>query len=359
MSHDSTAPVLLGAQAFSRHTSGRSTDFQERVGRPGRGDHDALPAVVVLTRSDDPEVDAVSLALAARGVPLVRIDSDRCRDLPITKEEPDGALCVAGERVTPTVTWLRYFSSSAVAAHDEPVLDTYTRSQWTWWARTIVDGAPRRINRGLGPCLPDRVTQLAAARRAGLAVPRTVVTSEPVAAARAFAGSEHVIVKSIGGHVLEPRPRHLVGLFTQCVPTTSLADRPTEPAPVMVQETIAADREVRVFVVGGTTRAYEVSKSRPDAGWTDGETVAVRPTTVSPELTDALRGLARYWGLDIAGFDVLETPGGPVFLEVNAMCDWLFFDGDRRPGPMTGAVTDVLVDHHQAALGAAHHPGRD
>lgn len=361
MSNDSTAPVLLTAQSFSRHTSGRSTDFQERVGRPGRETHgtDALPAVVLLTRSDDPEADAISLALAARGVATVRIDSDRCRDLPIAKEEPDGALCVAGERFAPTVAWLRYFSPSSVATHDDPVLDSYTRSQWSWWARTIVDGAPRRINQGLGPCLPDRVAQLTAARDAGLAVPRTLVTSEPAAAARAFDRSTDVIVKSIGGHVLEPHPRHLVGLFTQCLPATSLAGRPIEPAPVMVQEMVPADREVRVFVVGGTTMSYEVTKSRPDAGWSDGETVTVRPTTVSEELTAALHGLARRWDLHIAGFDVLETPDGPVFLEVNAMCDWLFFERDQRPGPMTAAVTDVLVDEHHAALEQTQHPGRD
>ena len=359
-SNGSATPVLLAAQTFSQRTSGRSMDFQERVGRPGRpeGGADPQAAVVMLTRSDDREADAISLSLAARGIAMVRVDSDRCRDLRVGKEEPDGALWVGQDRFTPTVAWLRYFSPSAIPADDDPRVDAYTRSQWTWWAHTILHSAPRQINHGLGPCLPDRVAQLSAARRAGLAVPRTVVTSEPAVAARMFASSTEVIVKSIGGHVLEPRPNHLVGLFTQCLPVAALADLPAEPAPVMVQEMVPADREVRVFVVGGDTMSYEITKSRPDAGWSDGETVTVRPTSVPQQLTDALHTLARRWDLHVAGFDVLETPDGPVFLEVNAMCDWLFFEGARRPGPVTTAITDLLVEEHRAALDEIRHGTR-
>ena len=113
---------------------------------------------------------------------------------------------------------------------------------------------------------------------------------------------------------------------------------------------MASRHELRVFVVGDRAFGFEVAKPSPDAFWNDPASVLVRRATVPPALRHRLLRLARGWGLDVAGFDLLEPDGAaPVFLEVNAMCDWMVFEHATRVTVVSEAVAALVARAYRRA----------
>ena len=78
-----------------------------------------------------------------------------------------------------------------------------------------------------------------------------------------------------------------------------------------------------------------------------------RAVPTPPELERPLTRLADTWNLDVAAFDVLDTEDGPVFLEVNPACDWLWSErlaGDRL---VSQRVAELVSRRFEAAGSAA------
>jgi hypothetical protein len=284
--------------------------------------------VLLASRAADREADELSLRLAAAGVAVLRLDSDRTPGLEVSWDPAEAVLRTPEGAFRPVVGWVRYFSASSVPGSGDPLLDHYSRDQWTQWVRMVTgDPATRVVNPAAAP---DRITQLAHARAVGLAVPRTVVTTAPAAAADRIPGPGDLVVKSLGEHFVEAVPGALDGLFAHRTTRAALAaDRRVEPAPVIVQEFLTAPHELRVHAVAGELHAFEIGAHRPDAPFVDARGVPVRPVALPEDLRAPLTRLLRRWDLDVAAFDLLATPDGPVFLEVNAACDWLWWSGSR------------------------------
>ena len=180
----------------------------------------------------------------------------------------------------------------------------------------------------------DRLTQLSDAASFGMRTPRTAVTTMP---GRSRPGGGNCIVKTAGHHLLEPEPGALRGLFPQPLDIRRSGEL-REPAPVLVQQFMAAEYELRVFVVGENVIAYRVEKLDPAQLWVDPEAVSVRPIDIPSELASTLLALSRYWRLQVAAFDLLAVNGDFVFLEVNVHCDWRWFE--HRAG--CTAVSDAV-----------------
>jgi glutathione synthase/RimK-type ligase-like ATP-grasp enzyme len=308
--------------------------------------------VLALTRADDPEIDELSLFLAAEGIPLIRIDSDRCRDRALSWDPLSGVLTWEGERFRPLVSWLRYFTveSMDTASPDTSFLGTdgrtvalYAREQWTAFVTTVVAGT-RAINPGCLPGVPDRLSQLAAARAVGLPVPASVVTTRLADAADSIPGDGDLLVKSLGKHLIEDPPGRMRGVFPRRITRRELAaEQGVEPAPVLVQEFVAAPRELRVNLVGGRLIPYAITRPSPESPWTEPDAIVVEPVVLTPELCARLTRLAGEFDLDIAAFDLLDAPE-PVFLEVNPEGSWLW--AERRTGSSltSRAARDLVVD---------------
>ena len=349
-------PLLLRGPLHESAQPPVCRDFQARVGRPAVGARGGpQPCVLVMTRTADREIDDLSLRLAAAGIPLLRLDSDRVGSQALLWD-PAECLLISGEGLfRPVVSWLRYFSpgSMPVGAGLEPAC--YQRDQWNSWAPMLLspDGVSV-LNRSTGPGSPDRVTQLAEARAAGLRTPATVVTNAPWAAARQLPGSGDVIVKALGEHYIEPRPGHLVGLAPRRVSRAALMQGNTvEPAPVMVQEFLPSSQELRVYIVGGELITYAVIKPSPESLWEGDPAVYARTVPTPPDLERPLARLADTWGLDVAAFDLLDTPDGPVFLEVNSACDWLWSERLAGDAAVSRRVTELVSRRFEAARSAA------
>jgi hypothetical protein len=313
------------------------------------GDGNPQPCVLVLARAADMEMNELSIALAERGIRMARIDADRCVDLPLSVYTDQPLIELDRWLLRPLLVWRRHFELSAVPVEPGTLAGAYAVDQWASvanWLSSRSDWAhvnPSRFSTHL-----DRLTQLSDASAFGLRVPRTAVTTRP---GRTRPGGGACIVKTAGRHLLEPRPGVQHGLFPRPLETSRASDAP-EPAPVIVQEYVPSDTELRVFVVGERCIAYQVDKLDPAQLWVDPDAVRVTPTSVPASLSDRLFALARHWRVQVAAFDLLVTGGDHVFLEINVNCDWRWFEHRAGDNSVSTAVHDWVALRFKELLGA-------
>jgi hypothetical protein len=339
----SPLPVLLRRPAHQSTLPPSSRDFQVRVGHPAAAGG-GTPCVAVFTRTADREIDELSLRLAAAGIALVRFDSDRCSGERLSFDLADDTVTTSAGTFRPQVCWLRYFTAPSIAPAADPVVDSYARDQWLPWAAALLAGPRVRVVNPVAA--PDRVGQLVQARAVGLRTPPTVVTTTPQEAAQHIPGDGDLLVKALGEHFVEPVPGRLTGLAPRRMSRSALREEAgVEPAPVLVQEFIPSHRELRIYAVGDRMLAFAVTRPSPEALWTRPGELSAAPVPVPPMLERRLRYLLAHWRLDVAAFDFLDTPQGPVFLEVNGACDWLWCE--HLAGTRT---VSAAVHEHVAAL---------
>jgi hypothetical protein len=332
--------------------------------RPG-----PLRCVLLLSRACDRDLEPVALRLADAGVPCVRLNADETAGADLCLE-PDGRrVRLNGRLLAPTVTWVRHFAASAVpeppggmpggvraAVPDttaipggpgagapgvarapgvpEPPGAVFSREAWLAAAEDLaaVAAAPIR-DRRLSP-----LAQLRLAARHGVAVPRTVLTTDPRGALDRL-DCPRLVVKSAHGHFIESAPGRLTGVFPVVTDRAGLAAATHPGPPVIVQEHIAHEAELRVYWVAGHIVAFRVGKGAPDEPWTAPDRVSAEPVEPPARVVTATTRLAAAMSLSFGAFDFLMRAAEPVFLEVNPDGDWRW--AERRAG--TGGVTDAVV----------------
>ncbi|AHH94194.1 hypothetical protein GCM10010174_03990 [Kutzneria viridogrisea] len=344
-------PLLLQGQDYVFRAPAGCFDFQEQIHRLGmvaEEGGDPTPCVLVLARSADMEMNELSIALAERGIRMARIDADRCLDLALTIYTDTPLLELDRWLLRPLLVWRRHFELSAMPVDPRTIAGSYALDQWrtvSGWLTERTDWAHVNPTRTTGHL--NRLTQLSDATAFGLRTPRTAVSTQP---GRSRPGGGACIVKTTGRHLLEPRPGVQHGLFPRPLDTARAGDVP-EPAPVIVQQYLNADTELRVFVVGEQLIGYQVDKFDPAQLWVDPDAVTVRRTEVPPALADRLLALARHWKLQVAAFDLLVVDGDHVFLEVNVNCDWRWFEHRAETTEVSDAVHRWVADRFGELLG--------
>ena len=336
--------LLSGDEKYRTTLPPESIDFQVRVGYPETPDRPTpSPCVLVLTRTEDREIDELSVWLASINIPMLRLDSDRSPALPLVWDPIEGTVALGETAFRPVVCWGRYFTVGSVpAVGPDPAGDAYMRDQWHAAAESLAElvGA-HVINPHAGT--QDRLAQLAQARSAGLRTPATIVTNDLAAAPASIPGDGDLIVKSIGAHFVEPEPGELAGLIPRRVTRKELAgESDLEPAPAIVQEYVPSDRELRVYAIGGELFSFGVRKPTLGSLWSDSESVEVEEISLPPALDARLKELSERWHLDVAAFDFLDTPDGEVFLEVNTACSWVWSERAAGKRPVTDALRALI-----------------
>jgi glutathione synthase/RimK-type ligase-like ATP-grasp enzyme len=209
---------------------------------------------------------------------------------------------------------------------------------------------PRWVN---DPVLQDvasrKTYQLAVAAAAGLAVPRTLVTSDPHEA-RAFLASLR------RGARLDAVQKTLTPLvdgdrgFTRRLAARDLDERleGVRHAPTLLQEYVDGP-DLRVVAVGPSLFAMEVDARRTEhpedcrRDWARGRTVA-RELELPADVARRLLEVRARLGLAYGAFDLRrrERDGAHVFLEVNPAGQWLYQE-EVTGQPITDAVVALLA----------------
>ena len=181
----------------------------------------------------------------------------------------------------------------------------------------------------------NKLLQLRAARRAGLKIPATLVSQDPVRIRSFCAAHPRAIIKAV-------RPRGDLAI-TAVVSQELLAnDDSLALSPSIYQENIPGEHHLRITMFGDQCFAAMI-ESR-DLDWRIDMTVPFRVYEPSAQLRAALRHVLGSLGLVMGVFDLKVTPEGEiVFFEVNPQGQFLFVEGLCEL-PITRALGDYLVE---------------
>jgi hypothetical protein len=299
-----------------------------------------LPSVLLLSRSCDSELDSVQDLLARAAIPVERVNSDELAAPNLLIEPTNKTILLNGRRLAPTVTWLRHFSVQAIDGGSiGPAPELFLRASW----HAAADQLTAISGISILPRRPPLLTQLMLAQRNQISVPQTIVTTDLSQARRAFS-CPRLVIKAVDQHFVEAEPGRLTGIFPAVVERRDLPDGLGPP--VVVQEYVEHDAELRVYYAAGRIAAYEVGKDSPADLWTDPDGVRVRPVKSPAAVEVATRLLASAMALRFGAFDFLIRGGTPIFLEVNPDGDWRWAERRSRTMLVSLAAARMLTEFH-------------
>lgn len=167
----------------------------------------------------------------------------------------------------------------------------------------------------------NKLIQLHAAERAGLRIPRTLVSQDPDTV-REFCAELHgrVIVKSVRG--LTQRP-----LVTVLVDVAALDDECIRLCPAIYQEYVPGSRHLRICCFGD--RVLAVAFDSKDLDWRGHLTgVSFHLLELAQTLQQQLKSVLSQLGIRMAIMDAKLGPDGElVWLEANPQGQFLFLEG--------------------------------
>jgi hypothetical protein len=301
-----------------------------------------IPGILLLSRACDTELDVISALLAQVNVPSLRIDADRLDAAEVTVEPAGGYIELNGCRIAPTVTWIRHFEPTAMARTGHPVTDQFTRESWSATASQLAQLSVVTI----AADRPGILAQQRLAAQYGVHVPRTVLTNDLSAAARLI-GSRRLIVKAAHQHFVEAEPGLLSGVFPMVIGAENLSGQIRPGSPLIVQEYVEYDTELRVYYVDGQLHGFDVGKTAPADPWLATDRVTVRLIALPAAVARAASLLARAMSLRFAAFDFLLRGQTAIFLEVNPNGDWRWLETRAAQYPVTSAAAHMLIRLHR------------
>src|SRR5215216_113888 len=318
-------------------------------------------AVLLLTHSGDfYTIDLVSKALARRGVRPIRFNTDlfpsSIKLLAHAGDEHTTHLFTeTGEQVSAAevrAVWARKLWSPRMAVD----LDERYRSMCVTESIAALEGfldalyVARWVNDlERQRAAENKQRQLRLAARAGLRVPRTLVTNDPAAARQFFAETDGQTVAKLLRPIAVSMDAAKPFVYTNRVREEDLAGAETlRHSPMVFQEFIPKACELRVAYVAGETFAGALDASGTSRGHTDWRRVAPEEcrwqvAQLPTEVASGLRALMSGLGLVFGAVDLICTPSGEhVFLEVNPGGEWGMLERDLGL-PISEAIAEALL----------------
>ncbi|HWM88177.1 MAG TPA: hypothetical protein VNO33_20125 [Kofleriaceae bacterium] len=221
---------------------------------------------------------------------------------------------------------------------DEPEERAFIAREWASTVRGVFASLDVPTVNPIYPMMrATRPYQLALARRAGLAVPETLITCSSRRAIAFVAGPGQVVHKVITqGRSLATKPWD----------EADAAQLPElELAPTMFQRRVGGTRELRIIAAGERLFAAEYSTQL-----VDGRTEMAAPHVAHELPASVARGLLSFLeelGLPFATIDMrIDQRGDYWFLEANDAGQFLWIE-IRTGLPISAAVADLLCEASQ------------
>lgn len=209
--------------------------------------------------------------------------------------------------------------------HDLYILKSHTELSLS--LAGILHGQCARILNPYLSCITtqDKITVSRRLNVAGVPTPRSWVTGDfsllyPIVAERPL------LIKPYRGHR---------GAGIHIVRTAAELDAlPPSDTPMIVQQYIPGSGEdLKVYVVG--QEVFAVRKPFSTSSFTQ----AGRPSPVTPEVRDIARRVGEALGLGLYGLDIIESPDGPIVVDVN------YFPGYKGVPDIAPLIAGYVEDY--------------
>ena len=318
--------------------------------------------VLLLTHSGDfYTVDLVSQALARRGVRPIRFNTDlfpslvklsaRAGDERAAQLFTETGEMISAEEVR--AVWARKLWSPRMAQD----LDERYRAMCVSESVAALEGFLDALHNVLWVNdlnhqrnAENKQRQLRLAARAGLRVPRTLVTNDAAAARQFFAETEGETVAKLLRPLAVSMNADTPFVYTNRVREEDLAGAEAlRHSPMVFQELIPKAYELRVACVAGEAFAGALDATGTSRGHTDWRRAAPeecrwQKAQVPQEVANSLRVLMSELGLVFGAVDLICTPAGEhVFLEVNPGGEWGMLERDLGL-PISEAIAAALLE---------------
>jgi MvdC family ATP-grasp ribosomal peptide maturase len=322
------------------------------------------PRDVVLLLTHDGDfytVDLVSQALARRGARPIRFNTDLFPSSAKLSfragDDRDAQLYTdAGEQISTAevrAVWARKLWSPRMA--DD--LDERYRSMCVGESAAALEGFLDALHdvRWVNDLQRQRAAenkqrQLRLAARAGLRVPRTLVTNDPAAARQFFAETNGETVAKLLRPLAVSMDAAQPFVYTNRVSEEDLATAEAlRHSPMVFQELIPKARELRVAYVAGEAFVGALDASGTSRGRTDWRRAPPdecrwQQAQLPAEVSSGLQVLMSELGLVFGAVDFICTPSGEhVFLEVNPSGEWGMLERDLGL-PISEAIAETLLE---------------
>ncbi|WP_293770569.1 hypothetical protein [uncultured Corynebacterium sp.] len=300
--------------------TGKSRDFQTAYRNTfdcreeGLGDY-----ILILTRHDDSEVDQLSLSLAALGIPMVRLNSDDVKAVTTTEVFMDGTMSLNGYHGRPRLVWRRHFAPEGIPVSQgvDQLERIYVQNQVEALGDTLTEVIERSINGDT--TARTRLNQLRVARECGFEVLSSWIGLQPSTPLGA------AIAKPIGTHWVEYPSHELTGVMPKVVGDGFCAN--LEKVPVLLQEYLEIEFELRVFVAGEKMVAISIWNCADARSlWLDNSGLEMREEELDPKLESLIRNYCERTKTELCAIDFVVSDGYYYFLEANVLFDWVFYE---------------------------------
>lgn len=310
--------------------------------------------VLIVSTAVDSATDEVVRILSERGVQVARLNTEELPfDASLTFDfhsELTTALQYQGKRIAAQTIWYRRIRApQKPESMDSGIYEFCLRENRAALLGGLMTQRARWLNHPTAVWEAEfKPFQLRVAQEVGLPIPRTLVSNDPAAIARAHAQFDRTIVKPArSGHFWKGGEEYSV--FTSVLTAEHLdALEDAKWTPSIYQELVPKDVDVRVTWVGGRAFAAAIhSQTDPAAeiDWRKTRNAALPHSRLAlPQaVLEKLQQLMDRLHLAFGCIDLVRTPGGEyVFLEVNPSGQWLWLDDQLGLG-ISEAIADWLV----------------
>ncbi len=326
--------------------------------------------VLVLTNSGDPSVESVLAHFRAAGQAFRRFDTETFPERSSLNlhlshgDKVEGALSLYGGQSTASLdlnrvksVWLRRPIGSVFekSIHSGYAKFAKEESGVALWSLYSILGSVFWMNHPLSSTRMlehNKLYQLRVASRFGLEVPDTLITNDPEAAL-AFAKNHNgvVAVKMLKGNFFIKEGSNIPQfVFTQRVGEEQISRHwnNIRLSPIMVQEYVPKNVELRVTIVGTrvfacTIRSQDSDLTKHDWRKYDFGNVRHELCTLPEEIEQKLISLLRFWNLSYGAIDLVQTPDGRyVFLEINPNGQWGWIE-ELTGAPIAATIAQTLM----------------
>ena len=309
------------------------------------------PHVLILSAVYDFSTDLVAIRLKQAGIPYVRLNREQLADHRITLDPTVPELTIHGPSGTHYIgqdlrsVWFRQpvFLRNTPPAPLSPAKQL-ERSQWTAFLRSlcVFDHAAWMNSPTATYIAESKPYQLSVAAACGFRVPRTIATNDIEQIRGKFPAQ--FIVKSLDTVLLREGEECLF-TYTTLRSCDDLDDENVSSVPLLAQTALETKADLRITIVGGEIFAVRIlSKGRGIAGdWRliPKTELEYEDMILNDNIVSQCERLMHRLGLSFGAIDLIETPDGLFFIEINPTGEWGWLSTVDRP--IDQAISSWLI----------------